>query len=172
LEVIERYDLEVFTPPCSPGTVRFCAIARFDVDICAVLPYLNAVLPGARYNPAAGALVWWSDDHEIVFGASQIAVGNLEDRTEAEQVVQAMVAQVNHTWAERATITPDHTAYRRSRPMDVYRLLPRTNCKVCGQPTCFTFALKLIAGQAAPDDCRPLVDSGGVDRLRGALSHR
>jgi hypothetical protein len=49
--LIEKYDLEVFTPPCDPGAERYAARARLTVDISEVLPYLNATLRGAFYHP-------------------------------------------------------------------------------------------------------------------------
>src|SRR3989304_5066658 len=45
--LIEHYDLEVFTPPCDPGSERFAATARLTTDISGVFPYLNATLRGA-----------------------------------------------------------------------------------------------------------------------------
>ena len=51
--LIEKYDLEVFTPPCDPGAERYAARARLGTNIEPMLPYLNAVLKGAEYNPAA-----------------------------------------------------------------------------------------------------------------------
>jgi ArsR family metal-binding transcriptional regulator len=170
--LIEDYDLDVFTPPCSPGTERFCAIVRVAADISAVLPYLNATLRGAKYNPSAPALTWRCEGRAVVFGADQIAIGDLEDRAEAERVARGLVDLANRTWAQRDEIAPDHTAYRRAAPMDVYRLLPRTNCKACGQATCFNFALKLLAGQASLEQCAPLLDSGHADhraQLRALL---
>ncbi|MBN1565397.1 MAG: hypothetical protein JXA10_16240, partial [Anaerolineae bacterium] len=121
------------------------------------LPYLNAELAGAQYNPAAPALNWRRDAHHIVFNVNEIAIGNLEDRVEAETVAREMVDLVNRTWANRTIIAPDHTAYQRAAPMQVYALLPKGNCRECGQATCFQFALKLIAGEAVIDDCPPLL---------------
>jgi len=40
----------------------------------------------------------------------------------------------------------------------VYKLLPQTNCKQCGEPTCYTFALKLAASQKKITDCPPLCE--------------
>jgi hypothetical protein len=56
--LIDRYDLEVVTPPCEPGGERFSAVARLVTDIGEVLPYLNATLRGAAYTAAAPALIW------------------------------------------------------------------------------------------------------------------
>lgn len=156
--IIIHYDLDVFTPPCLPDSIRFAAFVNFEMDIRDVLPYFNAGLEGARYNPAAPALNWHSGDHEIVFNVSQIGIANLEDRAEAETIARDMVDLVNRTWADRANLTPDHTAHQRVAPMQVYALLPKGNCRACGLATCFQFALHLIAGQAALDDCPLLLE--------------
>jgi acetyl-CoA decarbonylase/synthase complex subunit gamma len=37
--------------------------------------------------------------------------------------------------------------------MQIYKLLPRTNCKECGYPTCLAFAMKLAAKQAELSAC-------------------
>ncbi len=166
---IERYDLEVFTPPCEPGAERFSAIARLTVDIRELLPYLNATLRGAVYHPEAPALSWTKAGHYVVFRPYEIAVSNVEDREAAIREVEGIIALVNRTWERRGEITPDHTVRRRPTPMEVYKLLPGTNCRRCGQPTCFTFALKLVAAQARLEDCPLLLEeayAGQLARLR------
>ena len=37
--------------------------------------------------------------------------------------------------------------------LDIYKLLPKTNCKECGFPTCLAFAMKLAAKQADLSAC-------------------
>lgn len=37
--------------------------------------------------------------------------------------------------------------------IQIYKLLPQTNCKDCGFPTCLAFAMKLAAKQVDPADC-------------------
>ncbi len=37
--------------------------------------------------------------------------------------------------------------------LDIYKQLPKTNCKDCGVPTCLAFAMKVASGQAGLDDC-------------------
>jgi len=41
-------------------------------------------------------------------------------------------------------------------PMEIYRLLPRTNCKECDEATCMAFASSLIERKKTVEDCRPL----------------
>ena len=37
--------------------------------------------------------------------------------------------------------------------VEIYKLLPKTNCGRCGLPSCFGFAAKLATHQASPSDC-------------------
>lgn len=48
-------------------------------------------------------------------------------------------------------------AKRSVSPLDVYRLLPRTNCKECGEENCMAFATKLVNREAHLEDCPPLM---------------
>lgn len=163
--LIEGYDLEVTTPPCEPGAERFSAIARLVTDIREVFPYLNATLRGAVYNLGAPAVTWTKGGHYVAFHPYQIAVSNVQDRDAAVKEVEGLVKLVNRTWERRGEIEPDHEMHRRPTPMEVYKLLPGTNCKQCGQPTCFIFGLKLAAAQVRLEDCPPLFEPQYADGL-------
>ena len=42
--------------------------------------------------------------------------------------------------------------------IQIYKLLPQTNCKDCGFPTCLAFAMKLAAKQTELDKCPHVSD--------------
>ncbi len=42
-------------------------------------------------------------------------------------------------------------------PIDVYKLLPRTNCKECGEDNCMAFAAKVVNREVSIDKCAPLL---------------
>ncbi|MHC1566165.1 MAG: acetyl-CoA decarbonylase/synthase complex subunit gamma [Candidatus Syntropharchaeia archaeon] len=46
---------------------------------------------------------------------------------------------------------------RVSGPLDIYNLLPRTNCDECGRKTCMAFATELIERTVKLEDCKPLL---------------
>ncbi|NYT07471.1 MAG: acetyl-CoA decarbonylase/synthase complex subunit gamma [Methanomicrobiales archaeon] len=52
------------------------------------------------------------------------------------------------------------------KALDIYKLLPKKNCKECGEPTCLTFAMKLASGKVKPEDC-PYLDEN-VREILGA----
>ncbi|WKZ37425.1 MAG: (Fe-S)-binding protein [Anaerolineales bacterium] len=163
--LIEKYDVEVFTPPCEPGAERYAARARLTVDISEILPYLNATLRGAVYHPAAQALTWKKGGHNIAFHAYEVATSNVDDREGAENELKGLIELVNRTWERRDEITPDTTTHQRPMPMAIYKLLPNTNCKQCCEPTCYSFALKLAVSQKKLADCPPLAEPQYAEQL-------
>lgn len=163
--LIENYDVDVFTPPCEPGAERYSAVARLMVDISEVLPYLNSTLRGGVFHKAANALTWKKGSHNIAFHAYEIATSNAEDREGAEKELKGLIDLVNRTWERRSEITPDYETHQRPTVMAIYKLLPQTNCKQCGEQTCYTFALKLAASQMQVSDCSPLFDQQYIEKL-------
>ena len=164
--LIDTYDLDIFTPPCEPGAERYSAVARLVVDISHVLPYLNATLRGAIYHQEANALTWKKGGHNIAFHAFEIATSNVVDRDGAIKELDGLVELVNRTWERRSELSPSYERRRRPTPMDVYKLLPQTNCKQCGEQTCFIFALKLSAGQHQLADCPVILEQEHDDKRR------
>ncbi len=51
--------------------------------------------------------------------------------------------------------------------LDIYKLLPKTNCKQCGFPTCLAFAMQLAAKKVSLDKC-PSVTEEAKASLEGA----
>jgi ArsR family metal-binding transcriptional regulator len=94
-------------------------------------------------------------------------VSNVEDHEGAEKELKGLIALANRTWDRREEIHPDLETHRRPTPLAVYKLLPGTNCKACGEPSCFNFALKLAASQRTVEDCPPLVLAEHAEKLAG-----
>lgn len=51
--------------------------------------------------------------------------------------------------------------------LEIFKQLPKKNCKECGQPTCLAFAMQLAAGKAALDAC-PYVSDAAREALDSA----
>jgi ArsR family metal-binding transcriptional regulator len=160
--------LQLICPPCLPGAEKWSAKATLEDDIGQVLPYLNAGLKGAVYNHAASVLIMEMGRHKVAVRPREIAISNLPDREAAATEMQRVVDLINRTWERRADLTPDFRTHQRPTPMAVFKLLPQTNCRKCGEPTCFAFALKVLASEKAVADCPPLLDPTYADQ-RAAL---
>src|SRR4030066_87256 len=46
---------------------------------------------------------------------------------------------------------------RELSPIDVYKILPKTNCKECGVENCMAFATKIVNREITIDQCPPLL---------------
>ncbi|MBI5253879.1 MAG: acetyl-CoA synthase subunit gamma, partial [Euryarchaeota archaeon] len=51
-------------------------------------------------------------------------------------------------------------------PLQIYRLLPGTNCRECGEETCMAFASALIERKKNFEDCTPLKEEKYVTQRR------
>jgi len=53
--------------------------------------------------------------------------------------------------------------------LDIFKLLPKTNCKKCGMPTCLAFAMALAQKRAKLEDC-PFVSQEAKEKLAAAAA--
>ena len=53
--------------------------------------------------------------------------------------------------------------------LDIYKILPKTNCGECGVPTCLAFAMQLATKKAAIDAC-PYATDDAKATLAGAAA--
>jgi acetyl-CoA decarbonylase/synthase complex subunit gamma len=51
-------------------------------------------------------------------------------------------------------------------PIDVYKLLPKTNCKECGEENCLAFATKLVNREVTLEKCPPLLTKANEKAYR------
>jgi ArsR family metal-binding transcriptional regulator len=163
--LIESFELEVEVSTHSDEHIEYEAVAHLSVDISPVLPYLNGVLSRGIYLPASPVLSWRTEGRNIGFWPDRIAVDHLSNRQEVDEVVGQLVDLVNRVWDKRDELEPDTSTHQLLQPLELYSLLPQTNCALCGAKTCYNFALQLVAGQAQIESCAPLFD-GDVDYSR------
>ena len=167
--IAKDYDLQLEAPACEPGAEYWNATARFEEDISDVFPYLSAQRKDAIYSPAAKQLTWRFDDHSVAVKAQEITISNLPDRDTATMAMEKIVAEINRIWMDRENLTPLHTPRKRLVAMEIYQLLPQTNCKLCGEPTCFALASKVTVGEAIIEACTPLFGEEQYAEKRQAL---
>jgi ArsR family metal-binding transcriptional regulator len=167
--IAKDYDLHLEAPACEPGAEYWNATARFQSDISEVFPYLNAQWKDAVFSPGANQITFRYEGRAVALKAYEITISNLPDRDSAAIELEKVIGEINRIWMDRERLTPLHTARKRLVAMEIYQLLPQTNCKLCGEPSCFAFASKLTVGEAEVRHCTPLFDEEQYAEKRQAL---
>ncbi len=142
--LIRGYEIRLASPECHPGSDRLRAFISLEDDISEVLPYLNAELVGFDYHHQDKILLWANNGKIYAFRPHEIAIAPVLDNEEAQELTNNIIHTVNDVWQQRDKIQPNFEG--RKRPpslLDIYKLLPSTNCKECGFPTCMAFAATL-----------------------------
>ncbi|RJQ39780.1 MAG: hypothetical protein C4555_02610 [Dehalococcoidia bacterium] len=164
-KLVNEYTVELAEPGCAPGTGKWGALARLQTDISPVFSYLNGVLKNGRYDHDNKVLIWQEEGQTYALRPLEIRAASVRDLGHAREVIGGVVELLNRTWDRRSEITQDFSEKVPPGVMEIYKLLPRTNCKACGYATCMAFAADLRTGAASLEWCAPLLEAGNAQNL-------
>ncbi|MGA9534483.1 MAG: (Fe-S)-binding protein [Desulfobacterales bacterium] len=167
--LLASYRLEIFNNKCMPGAETVNCFAHLDQNVSAVLPYLNSVLGGFAYVQDPPAVTFKVHGKLITVHGRRIAVNALKDEAEARKIVDWLKREINETWENRDSIAPSTKGASRPMIIEILKLLPKTNCRECGEPTCMVFATRLAEGVWGASDC-PAMEADNRQRLEQYLS--
>jgi ArsR family metal-binding transcriptional regulator len=154
--LIDDYEIALSTPACDLESPIYAAKVTLRTDIGEVLPYVNASVEKGEFVPGIPVLVWTEGGHKYALRDREMAISSILDRDEAGELVMALVAKVNDIWERRDSIEPSYETVEKPKVLDIYKLLPRTNCKQCGAPTCMAFADMIAKEKKTLEECPPL----------------
>lgn len=133
--------------------------ARFDLDqdLRPLFPYVNGQFNGAKLRDQPERIQFVLDGVGCTLYSTEVVAAPFGDQKQAQRFVDRMVATLNDLYERRASLRP---SYRKAKELSVfalYRLLPKTNCRECGLPSCLAFAGALSRGATSPDRCRGII---------------
>lgn len=157
------------THPCLAERGKLVVVGRPARSLAAVLPYL-ATLPGViAYNPELPALTFRGQPGFLTLYADRVTFTQVRGVEEGLALLEALVEAVNTTWEHRDELVAVRERRRPARPLDVYALLPQSNCGQCGEATCMAFAFALLQQKRALVECPPLHEDAALTEQRAAL---
>jgi ArsR family metal-binding transcriptional regulator len=156
--------------PClaDPEKIRF--IAYFEKDVSEIFPYLNAILKGAIYNHNGRTLTLKKEGRLISLHPNKIAAANIINEKDAHEVIEWIREKINYCHEHRDSIEPNFERSQKLTALDIFKLLPGTNCKRCGELTCLAFAVKLSAEEADIMKCQEIFAARFVEKKKVLLS--
>jgi ArsR family metal-binding transcriptional regulator len=142
--------------PCLADPEKIRVIAEISDEIHEVFPYLNAILKGCIYNHPALTLTIKKDGKLLTLHTHHITLAKIEDEKQAEEILGWLKNLINETYDKRDRIEPDFSKGADLKALDIFKLLPGTNCKKCGEPACLAFAVRLVGQEIEITKCIPL----------------
>jgi ArsR family metal-binding transcriptional regulator len=151
--------------PCLAEPGKIIVIGKPSRSLEEVLPYL-ATLPGIiSFNPETCSLTMRRQPGFLTLNPDEVFITQVKDSTEGLELIEALKDAINVTWEHRAELTPATSIQRAPRLLDVWQLLPRTNCGECGEATCMAFAAGLLQSKREGSECPILAgDTEFADR--------
>jgi ArsR family metal-binding transcriptional regulator len=154
LEVVELRQLL----PCIADSTKFRIIARFEPPLGGALKLLEPLFPRARYSEKIGALIIQKGNILItLYSMGNVTMTMIRSEKEARETLEDLKKTINEAIVKGVTPVPrekvkvDHA--------EIFKYLPKTDCKICGEQSCYAFAIRLVGGETNLEKCTPLLET-------------
>jgi DNA-binding CsgD family transcriptional regulator/ArsR family metal-binding transcriptional regulator len=119
--------------------------ARFEVseDLAPLFPYINAVADHPRLYERPVYIKFVFEQRLCAFYAREGAFAPIRDMAQALEFLPKIFDFMVDIARRSPGIVPSHKKFKPSSALDIYRLLPGSNCRICGYATCMAFAAAL-----------------------------
>ena len=144
------------TLPCLAEPGRIIVIGKPSQTLGEVLPFL-ATLPGIiAWNPETLALTFRRPHGFMTLYNDKVTITQVLDSAEGLELFAALKDAINTVWKKRAELIAVTVKKRAPRHLDIWELLPRSNCKECGEASCLAFAVAVLQHNRLLNECAPL----------------
>ncbi|MGC8872432.1 MAG: (Fe-S)-binding protein [Caldimicrobium sp.] len=165
----ERIKLE----PAYCHLAKGCYLAKisFSENLSSLLPYLKPQVKALYYEPENLLIFKWGRGdkfYKVSLKGDTLKFGTVSDREEAREVFFELFDYLKELSLKFDNIEPDYKPVKRPQALVIYKYLPKTNCKECGEMTCLALAAKISMGEAEPENCPHLTEES-LNELRSLL---
>ncbi|MFH2101752.1 MAG: (Fe-S)-binding protein [Chloroflexota bacterium] len=159
----------VRTLPCLAEPGKIIVIGKPSRSLEEVIPYLATLPSIIAYNPERCTLTFRRQPGFITIQSDEICITQVKDVAEGLELLDALTNSVNAVWEKRDELVAMTAQKRAPQHLDIWALLPQTNCRECGEATCLAFAVGLIQQKWRLSECPPLRDQNQFHDRRIAL---
>lgn len=136
-----------------------CYLAKLSLDfeISFLLPYLKPQVKALYFEPAEGLLIFkWPfrrKFYKVSLTKDEVKIGIVKDREEAGGALSHLFTFLSDFYSKMDNLKPDYSPIKRPSALEIYKILPKTNCRDCGELSCLAFAGKVSMAEAELSDC-------------------
>lgn len=164
-------DLNLESRGCHPGSLEFRAKFKFNSDISSLFPYINAVAKKPLYFDKPHYIKFVFNEFFCALYPDNGVLALVENKDQAITAIKKLIEFLNDIYSRKDSIEPNYKKFKHIPALNIYKLLTKSNCKICGYPTCMSFAAELGKGEVSLDKCPDLCNckDENVIKLRAML---
>ncbi|WP_240664328.1 (Fe-S)-binding protein [Methanosarcina sp. MSH10X1] len=159
--------------PCIADSTKFRIVANISPPLGRVLKILKPIFPRGNYSDIKSSLIIQKGEIiTTIYGSGKVVMRMVGSEAEAKKELEILKETINE--AIRKGVVPAPREKIRVEFMDIYKHLPRINCRQCGEQGCYSFAIRLMAGQVSLDRCTLLKEpeyAASQERLQFLSEH-
>ena len=126
---------------------------KLDADVTQLFPYINATIAGTKFYDQPEFVQFMLDNFMCALYHHEVIASPFTGEAQALNFAERLIKLLNDIYLKKEEIKPNYKKVKPVSVIDIYRILPRTNCKKCGFTTCLAFAAALSKGQTGTDRC-------------------
>jgi ArsR family metal-binding transcriptional regulator len=155
---LESYTRKLLKAECNPNIESLYCFAEFDEDLSVVFPYLRKRFVQAEYSEKAPFLLFRVGGKKVSLFSHKIMINPVKDEKEADTILEFVIGAINSAWERKREIKKEESPLTMADSLEIFRMLPQSNCKECGQESCMSFSILAAEGVKGPYDCPRLND--------------
>ena len=155
--------------PCLAEPGKIIVIGRPSDTLDSVIPYLASLPSVIAYNPTTGVLTFRRQPGFLTIYPDQVIFTQVKNMEEGLELLLALRDAINAVWKQRADLIPVTSQRTAARPLDLWELMPKTNCGQCGEATCMAFTFLLIQGKRSLVECPTLQSDSNFSSQKSTL---
>jgi DNA-binding CsgD family transcriptional regulator/ArsR family metal-binding transcriptional regulator len=132
---------------------QMLAYFRLDGDISQLFPYINAVAESASLLEKPPFIRFVLDRYSCGLYPDHGVAASFITSQEALGFLDRLIVFLNDIYARRDSLKPNYKKWNPVPVLQIFRLLPQTNCRSCGYPSCLAFAAALSTQKTSPERC-------------------
>jgi ArsR family metal-binding transcriptional regulator len=106
------------------------------------------------------------------YSTGNVTMTMIASESEAKQTLEDLIRTINEAIAKGVTPVPREKVH--VDHAEIYEYLPKTNCKACGEQSCYSFAIRLVGRETTLDKCAPLLEpryATNLEHLRALMEY-
>jgi len=144
--------------PCIADPDRIKYMTKVNRNLSDILPTLYLSLPNSRLTKNPPTLGFTVKQHNFMLGEKgDLAVTYVKDKEEIKYINEKIIELINkgikYNISTNMNLDQMVEKKRKLTPMTLYESFPKTNCKECGEETCFNYVAKIMSGEKSYDLC-------------------